>query len=90
MDDINTKLREVFAKNRAEELGRDVWQDFVVPPFFERLDMIEARKPRVIIGGRGCGKTMLLRYLSHDSAFSSNRSLVPVDTLRSVGPSIGE
>ena len=85
MDDITTKLRGVFAKNRAEELGRDVWRDFVVPPFFDRLDLIEARKPRVIIGGRGCGKTMLLRYLSHDSAFSSNRSPVPADALRSVG-----
>ena len=52
MDDITTKLRGVFAKNRAEELGRDVWRDFVVPPFFDRLDLIEARKPRVIIGGR--------------------------------------
>ena len=82
---MQTNLGEVFAKNRAEELGRDVWRDFVVPPFFDRLDLIEARKPRVIIGGRGCGKTMLLRYLSHDSAFSSNRSPVPADTLRSVG-----
>ena len=85
MDDITTKLRGVFAKNRAEELGRDVWRDFVVPPFFDRLDLIEARKPRVIIGGRGCGKTMLLRYLSHDSAFSPNRSPVPAEALRSVG-----
>ena len=85
MNEIKTKLKGVFAKNRAEELGRDVWRDFVVPPFFERLDLIEARKPRVIVGGRGCGKTMLLRYLSHDSAFSSNRSLVTADTLRSVG-----
>ena len=85
MDDIKTKLRGVFAKNRAEELGRDVWRDFVVPPFFERLDLIEARKPRVIVGGRGCGKTMLLRYLSHDSAFSPDRSLVPADKLQSVG-----
>ena len=85
MYDMQTRLREVFAKNRAEELGRDVWRDFVVPPFFDRLDLIEARKPRVIIGGRGCGKTMLLRYLSHDSAFSPSRSLVPADTLRSVG-----
>ena len=76
MYDMQTRLKEVFAKNRAEELGRDVWRDFVVPPFFDRLDLIEARKPRVIIGGRGCGKTMLLRYLSHDSAFSPSRSLV--------------
>ena len=85
MADITTTLRGAFAKNRAEELGRDVWQEFVVPPFYNLHDLIEARKPRVIVGGRGCGKTMLLRYLSHDSAFSPNRISVPKETLRSVG-----
>ena len=85
MDVLKTTLRGAFAKNRAEELGRDVWRDFVIPPFIELLDLKEARKPRVIVGGRGCGKTMLLRYLSHDSAFSSNRNTVPAETLRSVG-----
>ena len=28
-------LQTVFTKNRAEELGQDVWKNFVVPPFFD-------------------------------------------------------
>lgn len=63
----------VFSANRAEELGYDVWPYFVLPFFFSSLDLENAKKARVIIGGRGCGKTMLLRYLSHSSQFSPHR-----------------
>lgn len=78
-------LQSVFTRNRAEELGYDVWEHFVVPPFFHRLDLQTARQPRVIIGGRGCGKTMLLRYLSHQSMFSRARPDVPADAISHVG-----
>ena len=62
--DEPSSIQRAFVKNRAEELGYDVWKHFAVPPFYDRLDLADAKKPR-IIGGRGCGKTMLLRYLSH-------------------------
>jgi hypothetical protein len=78
-------LRTVLSKNRAEELGYDVWEHFVVPPFYDRLDLNVARKPRVIVGGRGCGKTMLLRYLSHQSIFSQSRPTIPQDAFKHVG-----
>ncbi|MCI0628513.1 MAG: hypothetical protein L0387_43835 [Acidobacteria bacterium] len=78
-------LQSVFTKNRAEELGYDVWEHFVVPPLFHRLDLHTARKPRIIIGGRGCGKTMLLRYLSHQTAFSKSRPKIPGDAAAHVG-----
>ncbi|MBN2286895.1 MAG: hypothetical protein JXI43_10640 [Tissierellales bacterium] len=74
-------LQKVFTKNRSEELGYDVWEQFVVPPFFDKLDLGEGKKPRVIIGGRGCGKTMLLRYLSHQSTFSPNRPNLSADDI---------
>ena len=77
--------RGVLTKNRAEELGADVWMNFVVPRFFDRLDLNTARKPRLIIGGRGCGKTMLLRYLSHQSTFSPRRPSIPSDALTHIG-----
>jgi hypothetical protein len=79
------QLRHVFTQNRTEELGEDVWEHFVVPPFFDRLDLQQARKPRVILGGRGCGKTMLLRYLSYHSTFSPDRPFVPVDAKQHIG-----
>jgi hypothetical protein len=85
MNPSEESLRTLFAKNRTEELGSDVYQHFVVPPFYDRLDLRVARKPRLFIGGRGCGKTMLLRYLSHQSTFSKSRQLIPDDALEHIG-----
>ncbi|MFI4912883.1 MAG: hypothetical protein ACIAQZ_14565 [Sedimentisphaeraceae bacterium JB056] len=79
--DIST----VFTKNRTEELGYDVWKHFVVPPFFDKLDLKEGRKPCVIVGGRGCGKTMLLRYLSHQSIFSPDRVSIDCNAVSRIG-----
>jgi hypothetical protein len=75
----------ILSKNRAEELGDDVWRHFVIPQFYPRLDLTTARKPRLIIGGRGCGKTMLLRYLSHQSMFSQDRPSIPADATSHIG-----
>ena len=81
----SNKIGQVFASNRAEELGHDVWEKFVIPPSFNELGIGETQKPRVVVGGRGCGKTMLLRYLSHKSAFSPKRTSWPSETIRHVG-----
>ena len=78
-------IQAIFSMNRAEELGDDVWEHFVVPPFYDRLDLQTARKGRLIIGGRGCGKTMLLRYLSHQSTFSPSRPAIPEDAIHHIG-----
>jgi hypothetical protein len=85
MNPSEESLRTLFAKNRTEELGADVYKHFVVPPFFDKLDFRVARKPRLFIGGRGCGKTMLLRYFSHQSAFSKDRTDVPEDEVEHIG-----
>ncbi len=85
MNDRYEALRTVFSQNRTEELGLDVWKHFVVPPFFASLDLHEARKPRLIEGGRGCGKTMLLRYMSYHTAFSPDRPNIPPEALRHIG-----
>jgi len=78
-------FQDIFAKNRAEELGYDVWKHFVIPPFVARLSLHAAQKPSIIVGGRGCGKTMLLRYLSHKSMFSPARPNVPDEALYRIG-----
>jgi hypothetical protein len=78
-------IQEIFSKNRAEEFGYDVWKHFVVPRFYDRLDLTKARKPRIIIGGRGCGKTMLLRYLSHQTTFSRFCQSIPDHAISHIG-----
>jgi len=78
-------FRTVFSKNRTEELGADVYKHFVVPRFYDQLDLLTARKPRLLIGGRGCGKTMLLRYLSYESSFSIHRTSIPEDAIEHLG-----
>jgi hypothetical protein len=82
---MGANIQGVFSKNRAEELGSDVWEQFVIPPFYDRLDLTTARKPRLIIGGRGCGKTMLLRYLSHQTMFSRLRPQIPISAIKHIG-----
>ena len=82
---LRNALQDSLAKNRAEEIGNDVWEHFVIPTFYDKLDLETAKKPRIIIGGRGCGKTMLLRYLSHESAFSRKRQVIQPDVLTHIG-----
>ena len=81
----SARIHQLLAMNRAEELGYDVWKQFVLPPYYEKLSVGDTRKPQVIIGGRGCGKTMLLRYLSHKSTFSPSRQQIPDDALSHIG-----
>ena len=44
MSDNQETLSSIFSKNRAEEFGYDVWEDFVIPPFFDQLDLQVARE----------------------------------------------
>jgi hypothetical protein len=74
-----------LSKNRAEELGYDLWENFVIPPYFEKLDILNATKSRIVIGGRGCGKTMLLRYFCHQTVFSKKRKKINANDLKHVG-----
>ncbi|GGB86443.1 hypothetical protein GCM10011352_10430 [Marinobacterium zhoushanense] len=85
MTSKSQSFRSAFTTNRAEELGFDVWDDFVIPLFFDELDLKEAKKARRIVGGRGCGKTMLLRYFSHHSQFSKSREDINEDSLLNIG-----
>jgi hypothetical protein len=66
---------QAFAKNRSEEGELDLWGEFVVPLYFDKLSLDEIRKPIVFEGGRGCGKTTLLRYLSHATQLSQKRQI---------------
>jgi hypothetical protein len=77
-------IKHSLTKNRSEHLGKDVWSDFVIPRFFNRVPLISTMPIR-LEGGRGSGKTMLLRYLSYHSQFSENRKNLPDNAVDSVG-----
>lgn len=84
--DLNYKdsLSAVLANNRSEHIGMDVWEDFVLPFFYNKIDF-NSSFPLRLEGGRGSGKTMLLRYLSYHSRFSDNRSGIPKSELQAIG-----
>ncbi|MER3374799.1 MAG: hypothetical protein RIM83_09215 [Allomuricauda sp.] len=82
---INKVKANSLAQNRAEEFGYDLSKDFVLPPIFEMIDFKKSLKPKIFIGGRGCGKTMLLRYLSHHTSFSKTKKDVPIETIDNIG-----
>ncbi len=76
MTDTTRQPADEFATNRAEQVGPDVTGAFIVPPFFKRLTIDREQKSLRVRGGRGCGKTMFLRFLSHDSQLSPSKSLI--------------
>lgn len=79
-----SQVKHSLTKNRSEHLGKDVWSDFVIPRFFNRVDLISTMPTR-LEGGRGSGKTMLLRYLSYHSQFSRNRISIPDSAIERIG-----
>lgn len=76
---------KLLTKTRAEEHDADVWGTFYIPPYFERLNLTNATKPTYFIGKRGCGKTMLLKYLSYQSKFSLRRHQIPKSEIENIG-----
>lgn len=82
---IKGNISSAFSQNRTEELTSDVWGEFVTPRFMSELDLLSATKPHVITGGRGCGKTMLLRYYSFESQFSKRRIHIPESAYKNIG-----
>lgn len=75
----------MLARTRAEEHSADVWGEFFIPPYFDRLALTSATRSVYITGKRGCGKTMLLKYFDYHTAFSKRRKEIPSDAVGHVG-----
>jgi len=71
---LERRLTTTLSHNRTENIGQDVWNQFVIPRYYDKHDFL-GTMPCVIQGGRGCGKTMLLRFLSYQTQFSNNRNI---------------
>ncbi|HET7231709.1 MAG TPA: hypothetical protein VFJ16_16985 [Longimicrobium sp.] len=65
-EDVFTALRAVFGRYKAEWLRGDVFRLFQKPGYFPEL---EEPRPTALIGGRGTGKTSVLKSLSYRGHF---------------------
>jgi hypothetical protein len=61
-ESIRQRVLDIVGALRAESLGDDVFRYFAEPSFFPKL---QSRQSVILKGGRGTGKTTLLRCLSY-------------------------
>ena len=73
---LDEHLSTLFGDSRAEWLGKRIFDLFAKPAYFPEL---EQRRPCVLIGGRGTGKTMVLRGLSYEGRHALSNSSSPSD-----------
>ena len=73
---LDEHLSTLFGDSRAEWLGGRLFDLFAKPAYFPEL---EQRRPCVLIGGRGTGKTTVLRGLSYQGQHALTPSVPPSD-----------
>lgn len=79
------KFNEIFAKNRAEELPDDLFGKYVLPLGYEDVNLKKMTKASIVIGGRGYGKTMFLKYHCHQTALSANKETICIEDISNLG-----
>ena len=80
-----TNVQAPIVRTRAEEHEDDVWGEFFIPPYFSKLNLKNRKKPLIVQGGRGCGKTMFLKYLHYKTSFSKKREKIDPSEASHVG-----
>ncbi|MEN5264802.1 hypothetical protein [Stenotrophomonas sp. TWI587] len=70
-DETVTKISSVLGLYKAEWLNADLFKLFTEPGYFSEL---KTPRPCVLIGGRGTGKTTVLRGLSYQGQFAFGES----------------
>lgn len=82
-NDLLKKLNELFGSYRAEWLKDKIFHFFAVPPYFMAL---KDNRPCVLQGGRGTGKTTVLRGLSYQGQYAIlNESIQEFDKNNFIG-----
>ena len=61
-----TRLSELFGAHKAEWLGPRLFELFSAPSYFPQM---ATSRPCILVGGRGTGKTTVLRGLSYQGQF---------------------
>ncbi|GJD75133.1 hypothetical protein CFIICLFH_3373 [Methylobacterium goesingense] len=64
------RLSELFGNYKAEYLQEKIFDLFTKPAYFPEL---ETGRPCVLVGGRGTGKTTVLRSLSYEGRYALNK-----------------
>ena len=68
--DTLARLSEIFGAHKAEWLGPRLFKLFSEPSYFPRMT---TSRPCILVGGRGTGKTTVLRGLSYRGQFELER-----------------
>ncbi|MGW8168609.1 MAG: ORC-CDC6 family AAA ATPase [Sulfurovaceae bacterium] len=79
------KLSTVFAKNRAEELPNDVWTRYILPINYDGYNVLNFSKSSIIVGERGSGKTMFLKYHCYATMFSNLKTNIEKKDFANIG-----
>ena len=69
-DEDITKLGELFGSYKAEYLRERIFELYTRPAYFPGL---ETNRPCALIGGRGTGKTTVLRSLSYQGRYALSK-----------------
>ena len=77
-------LSKIFKNNRAEEFPDDLWEKFVLPLEYHKYNLLDNNKGSKIIGGRGSGKTMYLKYHCYPTQLSQKRGVISKEILLTV------
>ncbi len=78
-------LSQIFKKNRAEEFPDDLWGKYVLPLNYAQFNLLHETKGVKVVGGRGTGKTMYLKYHAYNTQLSKQRMLITEDNINTIG-----
>lgn len=70
LDNYDGQPADLFGNFKAEWLGERIFELFKTPAYFPDL---ERSRPCVLIGGRGTGKTTVLKTLSYEGRFALSK-----------------
>lgn len=74
-----TQAQNLLGLYRAEWLSSKLFDHFNEPGYFSEL---KTNRPCVLIGGRGTGKTTVLKGLSYDGQFTLNQLFTKREKLK--------
>lgn len=80
LDEKLARLDELFGSYKAEWLNEKIFHFFAAPSYFTSL---KDKRPCVLMGGRGTGKTTVLRGLSYMGQYALNNDNIDTFDLNS-------